>query len=119
MTAERALRDRIDELEEENRQLKEMLRPNLVFPKALGLSPTLEAIAAMLLARAPNLVPHESLLVQIWGEGGEKRTLEVHVCKLRKILLKHGISIERIWGRGYRLNAENAERLRAAIGGAL
>lgn len=48
---------------------------------------------------AGKVLSRDRLLTQIWGyEGGETRTLDNHVARLRKL----GISIDTIFGVGYR-----------------
>ncbi len=50
---------------------------------------------------AGKVLKRETLLTEIWGyESGETRTLDNHVARLRKL----GISIETIFGVGYKLN---------------
>ena len=50
---------------------------------------------------AGKVLKRETLLTEIWGyESGETRTLDNHVARLRKL----GVSIETIFGVGYKLN---------------
>ncbi len=50
---------------------------------------------------AGKVLKRETLLTEIWGyESGETRTLDNHVARLRKM----GVSIETIFGIGYKLN---------------
>ena len=50
---------------------------------------------------AGKVLKRETLLNEIWGyESGETRTLDNHVARLRKM----GISIETVFGVGYKLN---------------
>lgn len=50
---------------------------------------------------AGKVLKRDTLLTEIWGyESGETRTLDNHVARLRKL----GISIETIFGVGYKLN---------------
>ena len=37
------------------------------------------------------------------GDGPEEKILDVYICKLRKKLNGLGLSIETVWGAGYRL----------------
>ena len=48
-----------------------------------------------------KVLKRENLLNEIWGyENGETRTLDNHVARLRKM----GVSIETVFGVGYKLN---------------
>ena len=50
---------------------------------------------------AGKVLKREVLLTEIWGyENGETRTLDNHVARLRKL----GISIDTVFGVGYKLN---------------
>jgi two-component system cell cycle response regulator CtrA len=44
-----------------------------------------------------------------WGDEQEIKIVDVFVCKLRKKLAGLGISIETVWGRGYRLSQQKME----------
>lgn len=44
-----------------------------------------------------------------WGEEQEIKIVDVFVCKLRKKLKGLGVSIETVWGRGYRLSQHELE----------
>jgi DNA-binding response OmpR family regulator len=72
----------------------------------LILSPT-EFRILELLARYPNIpINRERLLNRLWGlEGGDSRTLDTHVSRLRRKLsaFEDAPSIEALRGRGYRL----------------
>lgn len=72
----------------------------------LILSPT-EFRVLELLARSPGVPLHrERLLNRLWGlDGGDSRTLDTHISRLRKKLSAHpnALAIEALRGRGYRL----------------
>jgi len=51
------------------------------------------------------VLSREQLLQQAWGYdfAGETRTVDVHVAQLRRKLRGGGVSIETVWGVGYKL----------------
>lgn len=51
------------------------------------------------------VLSRERLLNQVWGYdfGGETRTVDVHVAALRRELRTSNVSLETVWGVGYRL----------------
>jgi len=51
------------------------------------------------------VLTRERLLSQVWGYDyvGETRTVDVHVASLRKELRASNISVETVWGVGYKL----------------
>lgn len=49
-------------------------------------------------------------------EQPEPKIVDVFICKLRKKLGRHGISIRTVWGHGYELTADNVAKLRALAG---
>ena len=74
---------------------------------------TPEDLRIPFLGRHPGqLVPRETLLRSIWGYGEEirTRTLDVHICRLRKSLGNYGdMYIETIFGVGYRFQPCRAQ----------
>lgn len=49
------------------------------------------------------------VVAPVWGEEQEIKIVDVFVCKLRKKLQGLGLSIETVWGRGYRLSQQQME----------
>jgi DNA-binding response OmpR family regulator len=43
------------------------------------------------------------------------KTVEVHICHLRRKLAVHGVTIETVWGRGYQLTDAARERIRELL----
>jgi DNA-binding winged helix-turn-helix (wHTH) protein len=63
------------------------------------------ALLLLLAENAEEVVPREVLLMRVWGYGNEirTRTLDVHICRLRKHLASYSAPyIETILGIGYR-----------------
>src|SRR5260221_2612574 len=95
------LRDRVEQLEEVlgiDRSLTSRLR------QAFGLEPGKAPILGMLLAR--DFVTRESLYIVLYADRPEcdwpeEKVMDVQICKLRRILRRHGIAIETRWGEGW------------------
>jgi two-component system, OmpR family, alkaline phosphatase synthesis response regulator PhoP len=64
-------------------------------------------LLSTLMAHAGMVLSREQLLSQVWGYdfGGDTRTVDVHIARLRAKLADTGISIETVWGVGYKLTA--------------
>lgn len=109
-----ALRIRIEELEEENRQLREMLfGAGWEPPHELRLSRS-EAVILQ------TLVNHERCSHELLRRGTlrpgdednrEYQIISVHIFKLRRKLKPYGIEIETLWGQGYCLSQTDRQRL--------
>lgn len=70
-----------------------------------GLLPMHCRILALFIKRGS--VSTVSFMIQCLGEDTAARTLQVHICRLRKLLPK-GITIETVSGWGYKLEIEEA-----------
>jgi DNA-binding response OmpR family regulator len=71
------------------------------------------ALLALLVEHAGEIVPRETLLMQVWGYGAEikTRTLDVHVRRVRAKLGRFAEQyIETIFGIGYRFQPYHAPR---------
>lgn len=112
--SEIAMRERIEELEELVRQLKEQLVPPLTFPLQFKLTSSETNLLAFLYARAPHVIPRERINAALWLDDGVApyvKIIDVLVCKLRKKLAPFGVDVETSWGVGYRLSASARDRL--------
>ena len=113
------LRDLVDELREENRQLKELLRPvDNPFYGKLGLTPQLAALLNAFYKHGD--MPNGRLDEVITLHARETRGMDyelvyerarVAVCKLRAALRPHGVTIELARGMGYRIDNANRAKL--------
>ncbi|RYE48320.1 MAG: helix-turn-helix domain-containing protein [Hyphomicrobiales bacterium] len=115
------LRDEVELLREENRQLKERLglSPTTQFfleaRRRLELQPQTARVLAALIG-GPLVSKAELLEAMCVGwEERELKNVDVRIFHLRKALRPHGIEIETIWGTGYRLVPEMKARVRALL----
>ena len=134
MLTERQLRERVEELEEEVRQLREQLHGRLPTTERvvqvrdmLGVLRGEVYVMLTLLERSPRVVTKEQLLStyahysQLVGGGRDvidldHRQMTVRVHRLRKALRPHDVDIRTVWGIGYLLSVEGAAKFRALMG---
>ena len=80
----------------------------------LDLSPTEFDLLEILAGRLGHTVNREELLKKIWGmSGGDTRTVDVHISRLRKKLddgRKPFLTAQTLRGRGYKLVWEDADK---------
>lgn len=104
----RKLAARVEELEEELRQCKEMMTFSTSLPSWVPhLFPIEEAVLRHLMAR--DQVTHDSIFYMLYGTDTAApgaQMSRVWIFKLRKKLRPFGIVIETLWGSGYRLPAQ-------------
>jgi two-component system cell cycle response regulator CtrA len=113
-------RERIEELEEENRQLREQLVPALAFPRELRLTPSEHRVLAFLYARAPAIMSKERIHTAIFdreNDAPEVKIIDVFICKIRVKLARCGVDVLTTWGTGYSLPLEGKARLALMISG--
>lgn len=107
LVAENAiLRDRVATLERD-------AGLHVRLPPGLGLTPHEARIFLSLLKR--DVCSKEQLLNAAYdllhdGDLPGIKIIDVFICKIRKKLKPHGISISTIWGQGYYLDAEARQR---------
>jgi DNA-binding response OmpR family regulator len=111
---------RIEELEEENRQLRELLAPKLTFPVELALSRKQNTLLAMLFRTSPNTVKNDRIFTVFWGDAlapPSEHAVKMQIFALRKKLRDCNIVIQTNYGEGYFLTKESkillAEMLKA------
>ena len=94
--------EKIEELEEQVRQLKKLLVPAFVTPVEWGLTRKQKALFCMLLTR--DLVTRDMLdAAAITGASSTPNYGNVLLYQLRKKLKKFGIQVKSEWGLGWRL----------------
>lgn len=112
------VRERIDYLTEENRQLREaMLGKRAGFPFEWGLTIGEERVLNSLFT-APN---HKRTVQALLFASGVKdeanpKMIQVRICNLRKKLNPYNIAIKTNWGEGYELSSKSVEIIRDALG---
>jgi two-component system cell cycle response regulator CtrA len=120
------LRARIAALEVENDELRERVLlleagegAEWFAPIEFRLSPAMSRILGALLAR--EFCTKEHLHQANADARGfcetEIKIVDVYICKLRRRLRPFGLEIRTLWGRGYALEPESADRLRNWRGG--
>lgn len=108
------LRDRVMELEDQHGLTLEA-------PPEWGLTGSERRIFGALMAR--DLASKEHLLAACCANHGmaeqpELKIVDVFICKLRR-KLPDGVTIETVWGQGYRLSAASKATARALLAEAL
>lgn len=75
-------------------------------------------LLGLLVENAGEVIPRKDLLMRVWGHDNEirTRTLDLHVCHLRKKLGASKQYIETIFGIGYRFQPfRTAQRFQAGV----
>ena len=94
--------EKIEELEEQVRQLKKLLVPPFVTPAEWHLTRKQQALFCMLLNR--DLVTRDMLdAAAITGASSTPNYGNVILYQLRKKLKKYGVHVKNEWGVGWRL----------------
>lgn len=108
MSLEVQLRQRIELLEEENRQLRELLVPVETLPKIWGLSRS-ETRMVIAIARAKGCLSKDRIRIAIGAfryDPGDK-TLEVLLLRARRKLASFGVIIHTVHGVGLTMTPAN------------
>jgi DNA-binding response OmpR family regulator len=123
MTDRPALIARIDALEAQIEQLETALRIDHDHLPTRGprLTPSRARMLALLVARAPHVVPREALLAARTSGCdplADPKLVDVQICHLRRALVAAGLPRSAIaagWGEGYRIPAKHLPAVRAAF----
>jgi len=112
-------RERIEELEEEVRQLKIQIRDTLspvtLFPLSWGLTPTQERLLAALY-RAAGSLTHEQCFAAIGSRADDMRSLvAVQISKLREKIKPLGLKVVNRWAIGFEMPPESKAIVSASI----
>jgi two-component system cell cycle response regulator CtrA len=122
--SEAALRERIDYLEAEVDRLNRLLGATAsdeqieLVRSNFGVTRGLARILLVLATSTAKVVTREALLNGYCGEKLDQpdiQTMDVMVCKLRPALKPHGITIETVWGTGYRLAPDMRAKIEALL----
>jgi len=112
------LRERIETLEEENRQLREVMRPKMQFAAEWHLSRQQSQFLALIYSR--TLVTYDQIIVafdiKTQDDGNDSQNhIKVVASNVRKKLAPFGIEFHTVYGVGYAADSENKARIRAGI----
>jgi hypothetical protein len=118
MTLAQAM-DKIDELKEEIRQLKDIITPNKNFV-VFGYSPTQSVILRTVAAGRGVPISYERVLMAVVGPGEDRSNhwLAVHVCHINNRMtrcnnrkLTRYFKIENVFNTGYKMPKEDCEAI--------
>lgn len=109
------LRDEIDTLQEEVRQLREALAPQIEFPRAWRLTATESRVLSALIA-ATTTRSQDRLMTAVYGAGWDEdpKIIDVMICKIRK-KIPAPTWIETVRGEGFRLSAAGRRAIHAEL----
>lgn len=114
----RGLRETCDRQQAKIRQLEGLLRPWYPFPAHWKLRPSGNRILALLYASPDGYrsrdACHRAMYNRDPGTQATK-TVDVQVCILRKALAPYAITIDTVWGQGYRLTSHGRALVKQAI----
>jgi len=111
------LRAKLDELEEENRQLREIMRPPVVMmPGVLALTQT-ESRVLDCLYRRNTYVSREAILMHCNGllSTTNAKCIDVHIMRIRRKIKAYALKIETIWGGGFYLPPGSRANLKVLL----
>ena len=114
-----SLRERVDVLEEEVRQLRDAFEPSAPMPEAWKLTRTEARLLHILARRRGGYLTKERILTALYGlePDVEIKIVDVYVCKLRRKLARAGSAVEirTFYGDGFGLSAEGLAAFRREI----
>jgi two-component system cell cycle response regulator CtrA len=103
----------ITELQEDKRELLELLTDAGMKPPLPGLSPN-EARIFMALLRNERM-SRQAIMAITQSRAEDSKIVDVWICKLRKKIKPLGLEIKNIWGEGYFIPREQREATRAKL----
>jgi DNA-binding response OmpR family regulator len=107
---------RIAELEEEVRQLRDLLKPRLTFPERWKLTVREGEVLAVLWANYPHWTNRRHLGSAVWRyENRSDKLIDVTLFNLRARVAPLGIRLANTHGRGWMLTSESREIIRRAL----
>lgn len=114
-SAEASLRRENDMLHARVMELERLLKDaDAPVPVAWGLSKPEEKILQVMVALP--LATYDAIYDALYWDRRDnmpdQSIVKVYVCKMRPKLARHGIEIENVWGRGYRLPEAQRQELR-------
>lgn len=116
--SERALRDRIEELEEEVRQLRRE-NMDISFPPEWRLTAAHARLLRRLHGAPGGFLTHEKVYdaLRLWADSAENEVnlVRSQICKMRQRLSPFGIEIRKRWGQGYELPPETKAKITGVL----
>lgn len=116
---------RLEALEAENERLQDrvlvledLLGIGIEWPLFLGLTPHEGKVLGALMRR--EVQSKEGLLLALYGtrpdgDMPDIKIIDVFICKLRKKLGRFGITVDTLWGQGYRLPMAMRDKIKATV----
>lgn len=111
------LRNRVGELEEENRFLREAVTPSDSRFRSLQLTPKEAVILRRLFDASPRWLAYESLIVaaSLADTVYAENSIKVYIYRIRKKIDVIGARISSKYGHGYLIEPSSKEKLREVI----
>lgn len=114
------IRDRVAELEDENAELRSLLGlgADVEAWRVMGFTPTEARMINLLLAR--DVATRDQLLFVCHPDDPDRRydttgnVVSVHLARIRRKLKPLGAAVGCLWGSGWRMTAQDKDRLRRA-----
>jgi two-component SAPR family response regulator len=112
------LRERLEILEETNRQLKDEIGlideiPNMQKLRVLGLSMT--GFRLMVLLQKRKMVLKSTIIMSLWPNGDEPETamnvMSIQLYRVRKCLRQYGIEIKNTFNVGWYIEGSDREKM--------
>ena len=110
-----ALKERIVELELRVTQLLEKEVPIETVPTSLKLQPKGRAVLAVLIKNAPHFMTRERIMMRVWPDSLDisDRTVDATIARIRRVVEKHGVTIQTITSRGYAIDLTSVDKISA------
>lgn len=105
--------DMIEKLEQQGRDLLELLAGAEATPRFAGMTPTEARILTALLRH--ERLSKEALMAVIQSKAVSDDIVGVYICRLRKKIAPLGLEIHTVWGDGYFIPREQREDAKAKL----
>lgn len=111
----RSLRGQVEGLEEQVRQLKKALCPPFAYPVEWRLTAMEVTVLSVLMAR--TVATKAALLMALYDDPSEinPKNIDLIIWRLRQKLQPVEVSIEVVWGTGWRLDPEGRKKVQAVV----
>ena len=113
----RGLEAEIDRLQARVDQLEGVMGMAWIAPMEWGLTGAQTRVFGVLMAR--ELATKDAIMAGVYrdvmAEEAQPKIVDVFICHIRRKLKPFGLTIETVWGRGYRLSAEAKAAVNARL----